>query len=189
MLLKPFILIIIMNKTLITMTHKVLLLGFLLNSSFFFSQSISEHPVEAYSKAPFGAYASGETEKEILRVIDQFMIAVNTKDQRIFDKILYPDINRIVTNFEENGSTTTVIIDNDVSISKRMNPKNPNAHRERYWDAKIITDGAIASVWAPYDFYLNGLFSHCGVDLFYLVKNKDTWKIAHFGYTRNKKCK
>jgi len=52
----------------------------------------------------------------------------------------------------------------------------------------VITDGAIASVWAPYDFYLNGSFSHCGVDLFYLVKTDNKWEIAHFGYTRNKNC-
>ena len=61
-------------------------------------------------------------------------------------------------------------------------------YRERYWDAVVLTEGNIASVLAPYDFYINGEFSHCGVDLFYLVKEKD-WKIAHFGYTVTETCK
>ncbi|MDG1509236.1 MAG: hypothetical protein P8Q53_05605 [Flavobacteriaceae bacterium] len=70
----------------------------------------------------------------------------------------------------------------------QQNEKNSEQFRERYWDAKVLTDGFIASVWAPYDFYLKGSFSHCGVDLFYLVKTDKVWKIAHFGYTRNKNC-
>ena len=116
------------------------------------------------------------------------MLAVNTKDKSIFDAILYKGINRIVTNIDKDGSGSSVVIDNDQSISLRMNPKTSEQFRERYWDAKVLTYGFIASVWAPYDFYLNGSFSHCGVDLFYLVKTDKAWKIAHFGYTRNKNC-
>ena len=41
----------------------------------------------------------------------------------------------------------------------QQNEKNSEQFRERYWDAKVLTEGFIASVWAPYDFYLNGFFS------------------------------
>lgn len=167
---------------------KILFLVFIFNYSFLFSQSLSMNPPENYSQEPFGAVAKGIDKKEILAVIDQFMLAVNTKDKSIFDSILYKGINRIVTNVDKDGSGSSVVIDNDQSISSRMNPKTSEQFRERYWDAKVITDGAIASVWAPYDFYLNGSFSHCGVDLFYLVKTDNKWEIAHFGYTRNKNC-
>ncbi len=81
------------------------------------------------------------------------------------------------------------MIDNKQSIAVRVDTIKKELLRERYWDGKIITDGNIATVWAPYDFYLNGAFSHCGVDLFYLVKENMSWRIAHFGYTRNKNCK
>ena len=70
-----------------------------------------------------------------------------------------------------------------------MDPNKPEKFRERYWNATVLTNGQIASVWAPYDFYLNEEFSHCGVDLFYLVKEDAQWKIAHFGYTRDKNCR
>jgi|TARA_B110000196_G_scaffold177214_1_gene151981 hypothetical protein len=167
---------------------KILFLACILKCGFLFSQSLSITPPENYSQEPFGAVATGIDKKEILAVIDQFMLAVNTKDKSIFDAILYKGINRIVTNIEKDGSGSSVVIDNDQSISLRMNPKTSEQFRERYWDAKVLTDGFIASVWAPYDFYLNGSFSHCGVDLFYLVKTDKVWKIAHFGYTRNKNC-
>lgn len=169
--------------------HKSIFFLFVLKCSFLYSQSLSINPPDKYSKAPFGTVASGIDKKEILAVIDQFMVAVNTKDKSIFNRILYKGINRIVTNIDKEGMGSTTVIDNDQSISLRMNPKTSEQFRERYWDAKVITDGYIASVWAPYDFYLNGSFSHCGVDLFYLVKTNNKWEIAHFGYTRNKSCK
>ena len=168
---------------------RLILVGLLIKSSLLLSQSLSINSPENYFKEPFGEFASGNDEKEILKIVDRFMLAVNTKDKEIFNEILYKGINRIVTNIENDNSVITSVIDNDQSIAMRMNPNNKEQFRERYWDAKIITDGNIATVWAPYDFYLNGAFSHCGVDLFYLVKENMSWRIAHFGYTRNKNCK
>ena len=167
---------------------RLILVVLLIKSSLLLSQSLSINSPENYFKEPFGEFASGNDEKEILKTVDRFMVAVNTKDKEIFNEILYKGINRIVTNVDQKGMGSTAVLDNDQSISLRMNPKTSEQFRERYWDAKVITDGYIASVWAPYDFYLNGSFSHCGVDLFYLVKTNNKWEIAHFGYTRHKNC-
>ena len=43
----------------------------------------------------------------------------------------------------------------------------------------IKIDGDLASVWAPYKFYLGDKFSHCGVDVFQLMKTADGWKIIY----------
>jgi len=43
-------------------------------------------------------------------------------------------------------------------------------------------------VWAPYDFWRDGKFSHCGVDAFDLIKTDEGWKIAGGGYTLESKC-
>ena len=134
---------------------RLILVVLLIKSSLLLSQSLSINSPENYFKEPFGEFASGNEEKEILKIVDRFMLAVNTKDKEIFNKILYKGINRIVTNIENDNSVITSVIDNDQSIAMRMNPNNKEQFRERYWDAKIITDGNIATVWAPYDFYLN----------------------------------
>ena len=55
---------------------------------------------------------------------------------------------------------------------------------ERIWDPKIHEQGAIAIVWAPFEFRLNGRFSHCGIDSFSLLKVKGEWKIASVSDTR-----
>lgn len=54
---------------------------------------------------------------------------------------------------------------------------------ERMWDAEVRIRGDIAVVWTPYDFHVNGEFSHCGVDAFDLVKIDGVWKIAGGTYT------
>jgi len=59
------------------------------------------------------------------------------------------------------------------------------------WDERVTfkdikVDGPLASVWAPYKFYLDDKFSHCGVDVFQLMKTKDGWKIIYIVDTRRK---
>jgi hypothetical protein len=41
----------------------------------------------------------------------------------------------------------------------------------------ILIDHEIATAWVPYEFYLNGKFSHKGVDVFLLVKTGNEFKI------------
>ncbi len=54
---------------------------------------------------------------------------------------------------------------------------------ERMWDATVLVHGPLAQVWTPYDFYVNGEFSHCGVDSFTLIKTTDGWTVAGVAYT------
>ena len=56
--------------------------------------------------------------------------------------------------------------------------------RERIWNPEVRVNGLIATVWAPYDFWIDGKFSHCGVDQFDLIKTEEGWKIAGGVYTR-----
>lgn len=54
---------------------------------------------------------------------------------------------------------------------------------ERMWTPKVTSKGAIAVLWAPYDFHRAGKFSHCGVDLVNLAKVGADWKITSISYT------
>lgn len=60
---------------------------------------------------------------------------------------------------------------------------------ERIMEYEIQVDGQMASAWTPYQFFLNGNFSHCGVNSFQLVKFAEGWKIVYIIDTRRKdKC-
>jgi hypothetical protein len=54
---------------------------------------------------------------------------------------------------------------------------------ERGFDARAEVAGELATVWMPYDFYINGEWSHCGVDLFTLVRVDDAWLISSLAYS------
>jgi ketosteroid isomerase-like protein len=54
---------------------------------------------------------------------------------------------------------------------------------ERMWSPKVMIDGDMAMLWAPYDFHRAGKFSHCGVDQVTLVRQQGQWKIASLAYT------
>ncbi|WP_462254940.1 nuclear transport factor 2 family protein [Ferruginibacter sp.] len=51
----------------------------------------------------------------------------------------------------------------------------------------VKIDGPLAIVWTPYKFYYKGVFSHCGVNSFQLVKLNGEWKIQYLIDTRRKK--
>ncbi len=46
----------------------------------------------------------------------------------------------------------------------------------------ILIDQEIATAWVPYEFYLNGKFTHKGIDVFIFVKSGDEFKIKTLLY-------
>ena len=65
----------------------------------------------------------------------------------------------------------------------RTLPAGKSAQRERMWNPEVRVRGDIASVWTPYDFWIDGKFSHCGIDTFNLVRSDGAWKIVDATYT------
>ena len=58
---------------------------------------------------------------------------------------------------------------------------------ERLLSSEVRQDGDLATVWAPYAFYINGNRSHSGVNAFQLVKIPNRgWLIIQIADTRRK---
>ena len=53
---------------------------------------------------------------------------------------------------------------------------------ERGFDPTVMVSGAIAIVWYPYDIYVDSEWSHCGVDIFNMIKTNEGWRIASLTY-------
>ena len=49
---------------------------------------------------------------------------------------------------------------------------------ERFWDPQVLLHGRMAAVWTPYDLYVDGDFSHCGIDNFNFLNTDEGWKIT-----------
>ncbi|MDA0327831.1 MAG: hypothetical protein O2958_02280 [Gemmatimonadetes bacterium] len=42
----------------------------------------------------------------------------------------------------------------------------------------------MASIWAPYTFYLNGAVRHCGINSIELLRDREGWKVTQLSDTR-----
>lgn len=54
---------------------------------------------------------------------------------------------------------------------------------ERYWDERVFINEQMAVFWASYDFWVDGSFTHCGTDVFDLIKVDDQWRLGNMMYT------
>ncbi|ADR21781.1 hypothetical protein MATR_05860 [Marivirga tractuosa] len=52
---------------------------------------------------------------------------------------------------------------------------------------RITSDGAIATAWMDYKFYLGDQLSHCGTNSFQLIKMDEKWKIIYIIDSRKTK--
>lgn len=57
---------------------------------------------------------------------------------------------------------------------------------ERILSYVVEVDGAMAHAWTPYEFYINGVKSHSGVNAFTFFLDNGQWKIIHLMDTRRK---
>jgi hypothetical protein len=69
-----------------------------------------------------------------------------------------------------------------VEISK----PHADVYDERITFDVVKIDGELATVWAPYKFYVGERLNHCGVDSFQLVKVNGEWKIQYLIDTRRR---
>jgi hypothetical protein len=124
--------------------------------------------------------------------------SVRTAVARLFTAMKNADADMIRTSFADSAILQSiaqardgkVTIENekpaDFAIVVSKLPKD--AADERIVIDAIKIDGPLAMVWAPYSFYYNGKFSHCGVDSFQLVRINGEWKIQYLVDTRRRQA-
>jgi hypothetical protein len=120
--------------------------------------------------------AAGE-EAVILAVVDRFMHAVSTGDLKLLSSLRVEGSDNTVEQSVPGGGTR---------LTRRVfTPDSfpPGNYRERYWDPVVHVRGGIAVVWTPYEFWRDGKTSHCGIDVFEMVKQEGTWRIGHMMWT------
>jgi hypothetical protein len=60
-------------------------------------------------------------------------------------------------------------------------PDGTEVLEERIHDPQILIDNDIAVIWAPYEFFINGVIDHRGTDIVHLVRQNGNWLIAGLG--------
>lgn len=124
-------------------------------------------------------------------------VQVRAVIEQLFDGMRAKDTNRIAASFSSEAIMQTIA---PVESGFQVNNGSVAAFIERIGgspeetklDERILAyeikiDGPMATAWTPYEFYVNGDFSHCGVNSFQLVKLAEGWKIVYIIDTRREK--
>ena len=131
--------------------------------------------------ATAAAASPNEAEAEVIAVLQGVFDALATGDAALLRSLADEDL---VMHFvqDSNGTRTSGTADRDGLATRITTSEVPLI--ERMWDPEGQINGAIATVWAPYDFYAGSTFSHCGIDAATLLQTDDGWKIAGLSWTR-----
>jgi hypothetical protein len=110
--------------------------------------------------------------------------------------MLEADGNKLQSCFADSAFLQTITQDkagNDIvqnnqvaSFVKQISAIPKGLADERIVFGVVKVDGPLAMVWTPYQFFRNGVFSHCGVNSFQLVRLRNEWKIQYIIDTRRK---
>jgi hypothetical protein len=107
--------------------------------------------------------------------------------QELFDALGARDAQRLMTRVVPEG-TITAHGPSGIRPQRWQDWANGLANgterlEERMHNPQVRIDGNMASVWAEYSFYVNGRFSHCGVDLFDMAKVAGRWRALNLSFT------
>lgn len=116
---------------------------------------------------------------QVMAVVHRFFETLESQDSLAF-RNLHMEGARFYIAGEKNDTVRTAVRGvTDFTFTKNQLIK------ERMRDTGVVVQvhDKIAMVWAPYDLWVNETFSHCGVDVFTLLKTATGWKIASCSYT------
>ena len=122
----------------------------------------------------------------IKKTIETFFDGLHKGDSTLVSSTLHATISIQTTFTNKNGIKTLVTDTKKKLLTGIANKKPEHIYLEKLLSWDINLDGNLASVWTPYEFYLNGKFSHCGANSFQLFNNNGKWEIIYLVDMRRK---
>jgi hypothetical protein len=135
---------------------------------------------------PAAAGAQRADRDEVLEVVRIFFDTMTARDVEGARKIVMPEGRFFPMEMRKPEAAPRSFTGEE--YLGRLAKARTAVSRERIWNPEVRVHGSIATVWAPYDFWVDGKFSHCGIDAFDLVKTADGWKISGGTFTMEAKC-
>lgn len=141
----------------------------------------------AGSATPFWATAQKQ-DKAIKAVILQFFEGMTKGDSTLLLSACTDDPILQTISVDKQGNVR-VLTEDFREFVRFITTPSQNRYEERIRFSAIHAEEALASVWTPYEFFVNGKRVHCGTNSFQLVKTAAGWKIQYILDTRRKTCK
>lgn len=130
---------------------------------------------------PLPAVGQEAEEGAVVAVVQDLFDAMATRDAEAISALLTDDAR--IASVRPGAEGQRVVGSQDRATFVRAITVGQGEILERMWEPQVRVHGDLASLWAPYDFWIDGELSHCGVDAFQLLRTDDGWRIAHVAYT------
>jgi hypothetical protein len=130
------------------------------------------------SSTPAFCQTQSDTVKKVINRFFETMRNADTTEMRytINDDMI---IQSLHPRKGRNDSLATTKADDFIKI---IGAPHKDVYDERITFGDVKISNNLATVWAPYKFYLGKKFSHCGIDVFQLMKTNLGWKIVSVFY-------
>ncbi|QTE40322.1 nuclear transport factor 2 family protein [Mucilaginibacter gossypii] len=133
----------------------------------------------------FQSFAQQTEQDAIKQTINTMFNAMRKGDSTLLRSTFAKGITFQSVANKKDG-TVSLETENPDEFIRMVGTPHKGVYDERVTFSDIKIDGPLASVWAPYKFYLDDKYSHCGVDVFQLMKTAGGWKIIYIVDTRRK---
>ena len=135
--------------------------------------------------ASFAAFAQQSATDGVKQSVNTMFDAMRKGDSTLLKSVFAKEMVLQSISTDKEGKAV-ISTDSANDFAKAIGTPHTAVYDERITYGDIKIDGDLASVWAPYKFYLGDKFSHCGVDVFSLMKTAAGWKIIYIVDTRRK---
>jgi hypothetical protein len=127
---------------------------------------------------PALAQSNGD-KQQVLAVVQGFFDALEQQDTLAFRRMFVPGGSL----YSLSDRPDSVRVGSTSPFSFKFNPSRIVREKMRPAEVVVQLQRRMAMVWAPYDLWINDRFSHCGTDVFTLLKTPTGWRIASLAYT------
>ncbi|MDJ1499891.1 nuclear transport factor 2 family protein [Xanthocytophaga agilis] len=133
------------------------------------------------------AQSSGSKEEtEIKQVIGQLFDGMRKGDSAMVRSVFYSGARLQTTYVDKKTGKAALREESITDFAKAVGTPHKEVWDERLFAYDIKVDDNLAIAWTPYEFYLDGKFSHKGVNVFQLFKSEKGWKVISIADTRRK---
>ena len=118
----------------------------------------------------------------ILSVVQSLFDALAGRDGETLRALLHPDVVMRSVEVASDGERSIATSTLDDLVARVEGSEE--VLTERMFDPEVRISGDLAMVWTPYDFYVGEALSHCGADVFVMVREGDAWRVTGLSWTR-----
>lgn len=120
------------------------------------------------------------------KLVEDFFIAFHKQDTIKLKEFASDNVRLQSVSIDEEGNSKLMTEDYSKLLKGIAAIPAEATFQEKLHEFRIEENGLLATVTTPYSFYYNGNFSHCGVNIFQLVKFSGEWKIVYLIDSRMK---